>query len=76
MSLTLDEIQKLLNVKPVSLIEKRLGKYEPNQMGPLRWFDKEMRCTERRCGSPTYCKVVGIPLCTMHALTRLNEMLA
>lgn len=45
------------------------------QFGPLRWYDVEMRCAARRCNSPTYCKVDGIPNCTMHALKRLNDVI-
>jgi hypothetical protein len=47
----------------------------PEQRGPLRRFDKEMRCTSRRCGSPTFFKVRGMPLCMMHSLMELNRML-
>lgn len=55
----------------------------PKQSGPLRWFDKEMRCLNdgefsgRRvvCHAPTYCKVNGIPKCTTHAMKELNQML-
>jgi hypothetical protein len=45
------------------------------QAGPLRWFDKEMRCASRGCSSPTFAKVNGTPRCMMHALRELNEML-
>ena len=44
------------------------------QRGPLRWYDHEMRCTKKRCASPTYAKVDGIPRCMMHALQDLNEL--
>lgn len=47
----------------------------PVQHGPLRWHDTADRCASRGCGSETYCKVSGIPRCTMHALQELNEML-
>lgn len=47
----------------------------PDQVGPLRWVDKDMRCASRGCSSPTTCKVQGVPYCLMHALRRLNEML-
>ena len=45
------------------------------QKGPLRYWDKEMRCTSRRCGSPTHYKFRGMPLCTVHALRMMNEEL-
>jgi hypothetical protein len=47
----------------------------PKQDGPLRFFDKEMRCSNRGCSSPTYLKIQGVPRCSMHALRELNEML-
>ncbi len=40
--------------------------------GPLKWYDKEMRCASRGCRSPSYCKVEGIPYCVMHALHKLD----
>ena len=48
---------------------------ESTQKGPLRYWDKEMRCTSRRCGSPTHYKFRGMPLCTVHALRMMNEEL-
>ena len=47
----------------------------PEQVGPLRRFDQEMRCASRRCGSSTFVKVQGVPYCMTHALDKLNEML-
>lgn len=44
--------------------------------GPVSYSDKEMRCSERRCGSPTYIKVEGLSQCTTHAIRRLNNMFA
>ena len=70
MALSLDEITALLS-KP----EKGQPAKPPQQYGPLRWYDKEMRCASRGCGSPTHCKVEGIPYCTMHSLRKLNDML-
>lgn len=73
-----DEILELLGKgkskpKPKS---QHKGPYRPNpQKGPLRFFDKEMRCANRGCGSPTHLKVEGIQRCMAHALDRLNEML-
>jgi hypothetical protein len=72
MSLSPEQISELLNLSKVLEREHAI----PNeQKGPLRWFDREMRCTSRRCSSPTYSKVNGIPLCQMHALQKLNELL-
>lgn len=48
----------------------------PPQYGPLRQFDKEMRCACRGCGSSTFYKVRDIPRCMSHALRELNYMLA
>ena len=46
----------------------------PEQKGPFRISDREERCTERRCSSPTYYKINGAPKCAIHALRQLNEM--
>jgi hypothetical protein len=71
MSLPIEEIQRLLN-KPET---PKPRKYPiPVQNGPLRFYDREMRCASRRCGSPTHMKVEGISYCNMHALRRLNEL--
>jgi hypothetical protein len=48
---------------------------ESNQKGPLRYWDKEMRCTSIRCGSSTHYKFRGMPLCTVHAMRMMNEEL-
>lgn len=66
-------------MQPISpdLIKKLLGDEKPKprkQYGPLRRFDTEMRCTRRRCGSPSYYKVNGMPRCSIHALMDLNEL--
>lgn len=45
------------------------------QFGPLRRYDKEMRCASRGCGSSTFFKVRNVPRCMIHALRELNEML-
>jgi len=62
-----DELMKEL-LGPVEVAERVA------QVGPVRWFDKEMRCASKRCTSPTYIKVVGIPHCYTHALRKVNEM--
>lgn len=49
--------------------------YTSTQVGPLRWFDREMRCLSKRCGAPTYLKVNGVALCWVHAIRRLNEII-
>ena len=62
--------------KPKQLSQHLTSLYGvPPQKGPLKRYDKEMRCTSRRCGSPTYYKVEGMPLCTVHALKMLNELI-
>jgi len=48
---------------------------ESNQKGPLRYFDATLRCTSKRCGSPTHYKFRNMPLCTVHALRMMNEEL-
>jgi len=47
----------------------------PQQYGPLRQFDREMRCACRGCSSSTFYKVCGVPRCMTHALRELNLML-
>lgn len=61
----------------------------PEQYGPLRYFDTEMRChstflraglgrVERKkgnCNSPTHYKLWGVPTCVVHALMELNWIL-
>lgn len=77
--LSLDEILGLVkeNASPTT------GYPPPQQSGPLRWYDKEMRCLHNKeidgrrimCHSPTYAKLDGIPHCTIHALKVMNERL-
>jgi len=69
--LNLDFIEELLQEVP-----QETNQYPHiEQFGPLRQYDKEMRCTSRRCGSSTFFKVSGMSMCVIHALRELNEML-
>lgn len=52
-----------------------VGANVPEQYGPVRQYDREMRCASRGCGSSTFLKLQGIPLCMSHIIDRLNEML-
>ena len=63
------------NVLSVDQIQALLGedKATPKQVGPIRWYDKEMRCGSRRCNSPTYITWKGMPKCTAHVLKLANE---
>jgi hypothetical protein len=63
--LSLDKINELLAPRLVA----------PEQYGPVRWYDKEMRCSNRGCGSPTYIRIQGVPRCMIHAVKEMNEML-
>ena len=63
--ISLDKVNELLGPKPVTT----------TQHGPVRFFDKIMRCADRGCGSGTYIKVQGVPRCMIHALKECNEML-
>lgn len=45
------------------------------QVGPLRYTEKERRCASRGCGGSTHYFVQGIPRCVCHALQELNEIL-
>jgi hypothetical protein len=47
----------------------------PEQVGPLRRYDTAMTCTSRRCGSPTFFKFQGAPLCMIHCLNAMNQMI-
>lgn len=62
-------VEELLNERDTT------GYPAPEQFGPLRWYDKEMRCASRGCSSPTYLKVQGVPYCGTHALHKMNELL-
>lgn len=58
-----------------ALLKKSMPPEPPKQYGPMRRFDREMRCASKGCGSSTYLKLQGIPYCTAHTLIRLNNML-
>lgn len=52
------------------------GQYtQTPQNGPLRYFDREMRCASRGCGSSTHYKLQSIPYCSTHTIKLMNEML-
>lgn len=73
--LTSEQILGLLTPKAKVKPKAVKPKYPPPpQNGPLKWFDKEMRCSSKGCGSPTYLKVEYKPLCSVHALRKLNEL--
>ena len=88
-SLSNEEIQKLLTTKPKADKRPKWQKYAdgifeddirerypiPQQVGPLRRKDTEMRCASRGCNSPTYYKFQGIPYCSVHVIRIMNEML-
>lgn len=73
MALDDEAVTRLLALKDRTGVD-RVPRANP-QYGPLRYYDTEMRCSSRRCGSPTHYKVQGAPKCTVHALKELNEML-
>jgi hypothetical protein len=76
MPLSPDEIAGLLSKTATGATKTAKYSYHINeQFGPLRWFEKEMRCACKGCNSPTYCKVEGIPRCMIHALRELNDLL-
>jgi len=64
--LSLDEIQKLIKIDDGP---------RSNQTGRIRFYDKEMRCVERGCSSPTYICLDRIPRCMMHIILKCNELL-
>ena len=70
MPLTQEQISRILTPpKPQVQVSNA-----PPQNGPLKFYDREMRCASRGCGSSTYCKVEHVPLCMMHSLRKLNEL--
>lgn len=69
-ALDLDTINEILKPQPIQTEE-----HANRQKGPLRFYDTEMRCTSRRCGSPTYIKVSGVAKCKTHALHDLNDII-
>jgi hypothetical protein len=66
MPLDVNAIKALLGAEDRSL---------PPQVGPIKWYDKEMRCASRGCSSSTYIKFCGIPKCMMHTLREANELM-
>jgi hypothetical protein len=85
MGLTSEEVKSLLEKelsRTHTLREPRyigdpeyLAKYPRiKQQGPVRWRDREMRCVSKGCGTSTYVEVDRIPLCTIHAIRELNDM--
>lgn len=65
-----------------ALAEELLNERETNspypeivQVGPLRWYDKEMRCASKGCSAPTYMRLQGIQYCWVHAIRKMNVML-
>jgi hypothetical protein len=41
----------------------------------VKWCDTEMSCLSRRCGSPTWIKINGVPKCNTHAIIELSKLL-
>ena len=69
----LDFLEDILKDESDHQIENRYP--VPPQTGPFRFFDTEMRCASRGCGSPTRYKLQGIPYCSVHVMRKMNEML-
>jgi len=68
------------NLQPVKLADipqKKIASYAAPQQTSrfLRYSDKMERCAKRRCGSPTPYKVRGVPYCSSHALSVLDDLL-
>jgi hypothetical protein len=73
-SLTLQQIAELLSL--AEPIKNPSYPPLPKQHGPLRYFDNELRCASRGCGTVTHYKVKGVPYCAIHSLRLMNDMLA
>lgn len=83
MGLTQDQIKELLEPskpKPpqVQVTKQHVSKRNTKH---VKWYDKEMRCSNKygpkaiECGCSTYIKVNGLPLCVIHVVMKLSEML-
>lgn len=64
-----------LSTEFIQELLKKDAPRESSQTGPIRFFDKEMRCASKGCGSSTFIKIEGVPRCMMHTILRANEML-
>jgi len=42
---------------------------------PIQFFDWNLRCASRGCGSPTCRTLYGVPYCMPHILDKCNEIL-
>lgn len=63
------------NSKPAApQVERKKFLPEP-QRGPVRHYDREMRCTRKGCNSPTYFKFQHLPECMIHVIQSCNELL-
>jgi hypothetical protein len=72
------EAPKSVEFKPTEVKRSKPAiKFSPEneQTGPIRYYDKEMRCASRGCSAPTYIKINGIAKCYAHALRDANTML-
>jgi hypothetical protein len=80
MGLTQEEVKALLGEKKdTRRATEIIGSGYPHKNSRntkhVTWVDDETRCTSRRCGSPTYIKILGMPLCSTHAILKLSEIL-
>lgn len=86
LGLSNEDILRILNPKPkLNPKPSKLPKYTPRvTVGPLKWRDREMRCEnvyrskefgEMVCHTPTHYEVESKPLCAIHALEALNQMI-
>lgn len=72
-ALSQEQIAALL--KQDTATECSMGHKIPEQHGPMRHYDRTMRCASRGCGSPTHFKLQGISYCMIHCLRKMNDML-
>lgn len=83
MGLTPEQVKALIAPKPKApkqTTRKRLQPYVPApQLGPLKRYDREMLCENfsygGTCRAPTHYVIEGKPLCGLHALYVLNNMI-
>jgi len=64
-----------------SIVSHKPGYPPPPQIGPLRFTEQGRKClaqtgSKKGCLSPTSITIYGTPMCSVHALHALNNMVA
>jgi len=68
--------RKRERISPVRAREIETARNEGR--GPIRWYDNSLACQHRgdvySCGTQTFIRFEGRPLCMVHAIKELNEL--